>query len=260
MISWRLILVVVPLQVSALALPAGQEDPSQSPFAARDRLATKAYRAGDHVTAAALWQEALGLARTQELGDAERGRLLYNLGNAAYRQGDLLVAVAWYTAALRLTPRNPDLWANLELARSEVDLEPADRGDLAATLNRLLSSLTRPEAEWLVALALAVLALALGGEATRGGRLWRRLATGALGVTLLSSAPLFWHLAGEGTHPHVARRHGGRQRVQQHDLVDGLLGPPRPHQPATLHQGLGQALADKAPAAGDDDLHVAPLP
>lgn len=210
MIPWRLILIAV-LVLSATALPASQEDPRPQRFAERDRLATEAYRAGDHVTALGLWQEALGLARTQELGDAERGRLLYNLGNAAYRQDDLLVAVAWYTAALRLTPRNADLWANLELARSAVGLEPADRGDLASTSSRLLSSWTRPEAEWLVALALALLALALGGEALRGGRTWRRLAMGALGLTLLSSAPLFWHLAGEGTRPLLVVQEGGTQ-------------------------------------------------
>jgi len=210
-IVWRLILMAALLQVSALASAVLQEDPGVDRFTTCDRLATEAYRAGDHVTAEALWREALSAAGTQEVGDLERGRLLYNLGNALYRQGNLLVAVAWYTAALRLTPRDPDLWANLELARSEVDLEPADRGDLAATLNRLLESLTLPEAEWSAALALALLALALGGEALRGGLLWRRLATGALVVTLLASAPLLRHLAIEGTRPLLVVQEGGTQ-------------------------------------------------
>lgn len=177
--------------VATLVLLVPQEGADREPGAPElDRRATAAYREQDYAAAEALWEDAL----ERTAAPAERARLCYNLGNAAYRQGDALGAVAWYTASLQLRPRDGDAWKNLELARSQADLEPADRGDLAATTRRLLSSLTRSEAEWLLLVALLAWGVCLGGEALRGGRTWRRLAgLGLLGV-LVAAAPLAWHL------------------------------------------------------------------
>ncbi len=164
--------------------------PVQDATEALNQSALTAYRAGDPAAANALWIEAL----EQEADAQERGRLCYNLGNAAYRRGEVVQAVAWYHSALGFTPRNGELWKNLEFCRAEAELEPADRGDLADSFKRLVSSLTRGEAEWLVAVALAGLALAATGEALRGGALWRRLFLGTGLLVCLSAAPLLWHL------------------------------------------------------------------
>ncbi len=164
------------------ALEAAHED-----FAA----GVEAYRRGDFETARALWSALVH----EPLPRAARGVLFYDLGNAAYRTGRELEAVAWYTSAVRAVPRNGDAWSNLEFVRREAGLEPADRGDLSSTLARLLTALDRGEAAWLVLASLGLLALALAGEAVRGGTLWRRLSLAALLWTLVSAAPLAWQLA-----------------------------------------------------------------
>jgi tetratricopeptide (TPR) repeat protein len=172
-----------------------------------DARATQAYRERDYATAAALWQDALA----EEAPAPERARLLYNLGNSAFRRGRTLEAVGWYTAALRLTPRDPDLWSNLELARSEADLEPADRGDLAAFTRRVVSSLTYHEAQWLLLIALAVWGACLAGEALRGGVLWRRLAWLSLLGVAVAGTPLAWHSLGADERPLLVVQSGGTQ-------------------------------------------------
>jgi hypothetical protein len=161
--------------------------------------AVAAYRDGDHATARALWT-----ARYDELADdaaGEKGRVAYDLGNVAFREGRTLEAVGWYTLALEHRPRDGDTWANLEHARREAGLDPADRGDLDATVRRVLSAWTTAESErWLLALT-ALLALALAGEALRGGRVWRRTAL-VLGVAVaLSAVPWVFGLARAGGDP-----------------------------------------------------------
>ncbi len=104
-----------------------------------DAEAVAAYRAGDLDTARSLWLELLE-AEPRVVRGAERGRVLFNLGNLALRAQADLEAVGWYTASLRLRPRDADTWANLEFARLGTGLEPADRGDLKDTLARLFGA------------------------------------------------------------------------------------------------------------------------
>ncbi len=177
---WLFLLLAI-LQPVSIEDSLNEEDPS----------AIEAYRSGDYGTAQLLWKQALDRASDAR----ERGRLRYTLGNTAYRQEEFLSAVGWYTSALRDLPRDADLRANLELARLEAGLQPADRGDLAATLRRLLSSLSRAEAAWLSLVALAFLATALAFEALRGGSLWRRVAVTTAALAALGACPLLWHTA-----------------------------------------------------------------
>ncbi len=170
-----------------------------APSHARDRAgdeaaAQAAYRQGDWTNAKGSW-----LAVLENEGGpnapSERARILYNLGNTAFRAGQTLEAVGWYTAALRLRPRDAETWQNLEHARSAAKLEPADRGDLSATAHRLFSSLTLAESEWLVLAVVLAWAGVLAMEALRGGRLWRRLAfVGVLAIGV-SFVPLGFSLA-----------------------------------------------------------------
>lgn len=159
-------------------------------FAARaqgsDAAATDAYRRGDFAAATRAWTE---LLQDRSLPAAERARLCFNLGNAAFRDERPLEAVGWYEAALRLTPRDSDAWANVEHARSAAGLEPKDRGDLAATLNRLAHAPTHAESGWLALAGLVAFGGALAFEALRGGRAGRRVAWLGVLVALAAAAP-----------------------------------------------------------------------
>ena len=166
--------------------------------------AEERYRAGDYASAATLWEEALG---ETEPGP-ERGRLAYNLGNNAYRRGQLLEAVGWYTAALRYLPRDADLWANLELARAEADLAPADGGGSTDMLRRLVGKFTQAESRWFALLGVVLLALALVGEALRGGPNWRVAVYAGLVGLPLCFAPWVRH-ALETPQAYLVVRSGG---------------------------------------------------
>ncbi|MBK7874543.1 MAG: BatD family protein [Planctomycetes bacterium] len=163
---------------------------------AANQLAVDAYRAGDLETARTHWTALLPGSE-----GAEKARVLYDLGNVAFRAKKPLEAVGWYTAALELAPRDEDLWANLEHARREAGLEPADRGDLVATLRRAMTSFTRGESELLAAGAALLWAALLVLEALRGGRLGRRLAFVGGAFVLLAFAPFLTHLATEARDP-----------------------------------------------------------
>lgn len=156
---------------------------------AGEREAVEAYRRGEWEQAGELWRAALA-DPTLPAHCAERGRILHNLGNAAYRAERKLEAVAWYTLALEQRPRDASSWANLELARSECGLEPQDRGDLASTLGRAAGSWTQAEAGWIAVGGLLLAALALGFEALRGGRAGRLAVAAGLSCLLLCLIPL----------------------------------------------------------------------
>lgn len=151
----------------------------------------EAYRRGDPAGAELSWREAL----EAPLGPAERARVLYDLGNAAWRQGEALEAIGWWEACLRVDPRHADARHNAELARAEEGLEPLDRGDLRSTVARLAGALRPAEARRFVALALALLAACLAWEAFLGGRPARLASLGAAGLVALACVP--WAVARE---------------------------------------------------------------
>lgn len=155
--------------------------------------AVEAYRASDWKSAQTLWLAAL--EASQDGQQLDRAALCYNLGNAAYRLEDRYSAVAWYSAALKLEPRFSAARANLELARREAGLEPADRGDLEAALHAALSSLTRAESEWLALGALLLVAVAFLYEALRGGPRGRRWVGASLVLLAIGLLPWMYGLA-----------------------------------------------------------------
>lgn len=159
---------------------------------AGDSKAIDAYRKGDLASARTEWLAVLDDAANPPAG-AERARILYDLGNVAFRDGKTLEAVGWYTAALQLRPRDADTWSNLEEARSRAKLEPADRGDLSSTLRRVLRSFTDSESRWLAFTGIVALAAALAFEALRGGRMGRWTAIGAALAAIVLCLPCIDH-------------------------------------------------------------------
>jgi tetratricopeptide (TPR) repeat protein len=101
-------LIRVLLALLALMISAGAAEIS-SDFENANRL----YEKGDYAAASAAYQKA-----------AEQGRvsaaLLFNLGNAAFKNGQPGRAIAAYRKAQALAPRDPDIRANLRFARESV--------------------------------------------------------------------------------------------------------------------------------------------
>ena len=160
--------------------------------------AVRAYRAGDLASARALFEALL----TNNLAPEARGPVLYNLGNLHYREGRFAFAVAALTGAVEALPRSSDAWENLELARAKAGLDPADRGDLAATAERVVGMARPGELELVGWVLLALLALLAGLELFRGGA---GLRAGLALVLLLLVLDLAWlaHASARASAPSV---------------------------------------------------------
>lgn len=75
------------------------------------------YAAGNYGEAATLYQQILDNA---PLSRHSRATVLYNLGNARFKQGELSQAILAYERSLRLNPRDKDVQYNLEFARTQI--------------------------------------------------------------------------------------------------------------------------------------------
>ena len=116
---------------TALAAPEGE-----ARFERTFADAAKAYDENRLTDAIAGWQA---------LADEGQAlpEVLFNLGNAYYRHGDLGAAILAYRRAQRLAPRDPDIRANLGFAAQSAGIELPVRKPLAALL------LDFSRAEWL---------------------------------------------------------------------------------------------------------------
>jgi len=120
--------------------------------------ANQRFAAGNYAAAAADYDQILTI-------DGPRASVLYNLGNSYQRLEQYGPAILAYERARLLTPRDPDLLANLTLARKAATAfeDPRRNPRLEAMLNHY----SRDEWSWLVAGA----ALFLGGLAVLSGAL-----------------------------------------------------------------------------------------
>ena len=118
----------------------------QSTSAAPLAEANRDYEAGRHVEAVSAYEALV------EAG-ADDGTLYYNLGNAYFKSGDVGRAILNYRRAQRLLPRDSDVAANLQLARTQtVDrLDPESIGGPVALARLLLLRWTTlDEAAWVM--------------------------------------------------------------------------------------------------------------
>jgi len=130
--------------------------PVQSPAAvsaAAFDVANKLYEEGKFAEAAAAYE-------TMAKGGQASAALYFNLGNAFFKSGQIGRAIAAYRQAEQLTPRDPDLRANLQFARNQTPSPTL----LPTRWQRWLGRLTLNEwtllaagAVWLWLLLLAVL-------------------------------------------------------------------------------------------------------
>jgi len=115
--------------------------------------ANKLYEEGRFAEAAAAYE---GLARSGETSAA----LYFNLGNAFFKSGQMGRAIAAYRTAEQITPRDPDLRANLQFARNQTPSPTLSPTRWQRWLGRLTLNewtLLAAGAVWLWLLLLAVL-------------------------------------------------------------------------------------------------------
>lgn len=107
---------ILALFILIASLTAGiAAEPAQAAFDSANR----AYGAGKYAEAISSYESLLKQ-------NGYSASVLFNLGNAYYRSGQIGLAVLNYERALRLAPRDPDIQANLKYARSQANLpQPA---------------------------------------------------------------------------------------------------------------------------------------
>ena len=112
--------------------------------------ANAAYLAGDYSQAATTYEALI------EAGHPT-GDLYYNLGNALYRQGQLPESILAWKRAEQLSPRDGDIRANLDRARSQA----ADQLDNSSPPNPFFweESLSLQEMAWSAAVLLGLLGM-----------------------------------------------------------------------------------------------------
>jgi tetratricopeptide (TPR) repeat protein len=114
--------------------------------------ANQHFKAGDFALAATAYEKLLATG-------GPRASVFYNLGNSYHRLGQYGPAILAYERARLLTPRDPDLLANLALARKAA--AAFEETVVHPRLDAVICYLSRNEWSWLVAGA----ALFLGGLA-----------------------------------------------------------------------------------------------
>ncbi len=171
-------------------------------------LGNRLYAQKDYAGAARAYQAALGAGPNASVE--------YNLGNALFKSGRIGEAILHYRRARYLDPRDPDVAANLNFARSyRVDKVLAVPSPLARALDGVFRRLSRREAAILAALGFALASLALGLWIVRR---WRPL-------LLLASACGVRALAGFISERLWAGEIDGRPAVVVQPEVHALSGP-----------------------------------
>ncbi|MYN65180.1 MAG: tetratricopeptide repeat protein [Acidobacteria bacterium] len=171
-----------------------------APLAAQEAFfeeGNRLYQEGDFAGAVALYERIL------ETG-VESGELHYNLGNAWFRLGEMGPAVLHYERARRMMPRDDDLRANLELARSLTvdEITPLPGFWLLRVARWWIDLLSRPvllavvTLTWLTAMGALIVAVAGRAESLLA---WsRRVAAVAGGLTLVFGLSLMARELGVG--------------------------------------------------------------
>ena len=151
------------------------------------RMGNEAYEAGDFASASQAYQQLVDQG-------IEHSDLFYNLGNAYFKQGDIGRAILNYRRALRLTPREADIQANLALAQQQTTDQLDVSGE--SIMNRV-ASLSQG---WVTLNELALVALGLwflltilvlAYSQSRTERIQELIQYGAFLVTFLFAINLF---------------------------------------------------------------------
>ncbi len=184
--------------------------------------ANQKFRAGDLAGAAVIYQEILG-------GGETSASVLFNLGNCEQRMGKYGPAILAYERARLLAPRDPDISANLALARKEAAVfeEPGRHPRLDA----FFAYLSLNEWSWLVAgsaLFLGLLSVVCG--LVRLPVRWMVLsvrAAAGVSVVLIIAGATALHLRRDEGNRGVVLSGGASVRLSPFEKA-GPLGSPGP--------------------------------
>ena len=120
------------------------------------------YARKDYAGAAAAYQAALS--------EGPSAVVLYNLGNAEFKAGQMGRAILAYRRARYLAPRDADILSNLAFARSyRADKTMAAPGPLARAFDQVFHALSHRESTTLAAFGFLLAALGLGWWIVRRG-------------------------------------------------------------------------------------------
>lgn len=162
-----------------------------------DRTAPELFLQANQAYEQGSYPQAIDLYRTLVDRGYEDGRLLYNLGNAYLRDGQLGQAVASYRRSLARRPRDQDVQANLEFARRSTRdaLAPPTPSPWISTLFFWHFRMSRSELAWTVLILNLVLwtLLALGRLRRRRTELLPWLLGGVLLCLVGSGGSLLVH-------------------------------------------------------------------
>jgi len=225
------------LAINGSRLLARAEAPAAEAAAEAMHTAAGLYESGQFGQAAQLYEQLVD----QGVVDST---LFYNLGNAYYKQGDPGQAIINYRRAQHLAPRDPDIKANLALARAQaVDrVEAPDDGGLLSQFGEAVQSRLTLDELAMAALGvwvLTVFLLILTGAADAGSR-WRKgLQTSLVAVTVV----LVVTVLGLGSFLYVES--GESEGVILAPVVDVTSGPGAQYVTAfSLHNGAEVNLLD----------------
>ena len=134
--------------------------------------------------------------------DLKTAHLYYNLGNARFREGKLGFAVLSYERARRLSPRDPDVLANLRFAQQRLGVDEVNASPRAVWRFLQNAGSSRTATEWgiheLIGLWLTALAVA--------GAIWLpRLRTGFLVAAVVGFCWFAVAAAALGRHIYTGR-------------------------------------------------------
>ena len=212
--TWKLIACLISLWLGNPAAFAADSAPFEQ--------ANRQFAAGDFKTAAATYQEVLR-------NHGPSAAVFYNLGNCYQRLGQYGPAILAYERARLLSPRDPDLLANLRLARKAAAALEEPRFD--ARLDAMLNHFSRNEWSWLVAGAALLLgSIALIRGAVRPSVPWLRramlVAGGLCGLAIITGSTALYLRRGEDQHG-VILSEGATVRLSPFAKAD-VLGTPGP--------------------------------
>jgi tetratricopeptide (TPR) repeat protein len=159
-----------------------------SSFATLFDEANGQFKAGNFTEAAASYEKIL-------ISEGPRASVFYNLGNSYQAQKKYGLAILAYERARLLSPRDPDLLANLNLARKAATA--FEESTFFPTLEVVIQYLSRDEWSWLVAgsaLMLGALAVFCGW---RGTHKFALISAGAASLIIAAGTAILWARRGE---------------------------------------------------------------
>lgn len=148
-------------------------------FSEMSFTAKQAYESSRYIQATELYAQ--GLSQAPDHPD-----LLFNMGNACFKNGDLGLAIVWYLRALKIEPHDQDIRHNLMIARSQVvKTGPEQLGVFAATVGWPVYHVSL--LGWLWSAAAAVFCVVLIWRVSIVPTWLRSLCVVSLGILLLGA-------------------------------------------------------------------------